>query len=136
MPDKRLRSCGRRNSGTFVLLPHAIMDDMSYRNLTNSAKALLLDLLRQYNGRNNGALSACWTLMRKKGWRSKDTLHRALSELLRVGLVVKVAQGGLKPLKHSQYAIVFLALDDVHGMDDAFARKIGTRLTTLRQSQP
>lgn len=94
MARTRLKIRKRLASGTFILIPTDVLRSMAFRSLSTKAKALILDLGTQYNGRNNGHLSAAWTLMRQQGWVSKQTLQGALEELLDKGLLELSRQGG------------------------------------------
>lgn len=84
----------RRETGTFILIPTDVLRSMAFRSLSTKAKALILDLGTQFNGYNNGHLSAAWRLMRQQGWVSKQTLQAALEELLERGLLELTRQGG------------------------------------------
>lgn len=106
----RARVTGRRERGTFFALPHAVLACANYRALPGSAVKLLCDLGGQYNGRNNGNLSPAWKLMRRQGWRSKQTLQRALDALREHGLIEQTRQGGLH--RCSLYSLTWLAIDD------------------------
>lgn len=86
---------GRRNTGWFFRFPVEVLDSPGYRALTFKARALLLDLGAQYRGNNNGDLAAPWSWMKERGWKSKDTLKRALDELLAAGMIELTRQGGL-----------------------------------------
>ena len=94
MARTRLKIRKRLESGTFILIPTDVLRSMAFRSLSTKAKALILDLGTQYNGRNNGHLSAAWTLMRQQGWVSKQTLQAAQEELLDKGLLELSRQGG------------------------------------------
>lgn len=58
-----------------------------WASLTPYEVKLLIDLAAQYNGSNNGDLCAPMTLMRRHGWRSPATLHRARKGLVRKGFI-------------------------------------------------
>lgn len=53
------------------------------------AKGLLLDLAAQYHGNNNGDLTAAWSKMRKRGWRTERVMRAALKELLVAGVLIE-----------------------------------------------
>ncbi|HHJ13260.1 MAG TPA: hypothetical protein ENJ79_02630 [Gammaproteobacteria bacterium] len=125
--NKRLRIKGRATTGRFVKLPHAVLKDPAYIGLRPAARSLLVDIAMQYNGQNNGALGACWEFLRYRGWRSKDTLHRALKELLASGLIARTRQGGLRPLRHSTYALAWLDLDPVDELEPPWSGMVGRR---------
>lgn len=94
MARTRLKVKGRRESGSFAAIPHAILDSPEYAGLSAHAVKALLDLFAQYRGENNGDLTAAWSLMQIRGWTSKALLYRALRELLDKGWIVKTRQGG------------------------------------------
>jgi hypothetical protein len=71
----------RRESGAFVALPSAVLRSPQFAQLSAHAVKLLCDLLSQIRGNNNGDLCAAWRLMKKRNWKSKDTLFQALGEL-------------------------------------------------------
>ena len=75
---------------------------------------LLFDLVAQYRGENNGDLSAAWSQMQARGWKSKETLFKAKSELIALGLIVETRKGA-RPNKASLYACTWMALDHCGG---------------------
>ena len=113
---KRERFKGRRDSGTFMRIPTAVLDSPNFRALSHKAKALLLDIGARYSGHNNGDLAAPWSWMRERGWKSKDTLQRALVELQHYGMIEKTRQGGLH--EPNLYAFTWLAVDSCKGRLD------------------
>ncbi len=116
MPLSRRKAKGRRNSGSFVAMPHAILESNSYAKLSAPAVKLMLDLYGQYKGSNNGDFAMAWSMMSKRGWRSKDTLYRGRDELLDKGFIIQTRQGG----KHrcSLYAVTWKPIDDCNGKLD------------------
>ncbi len=62
--------------------------------LSPRAIKLLFDLGRQYSGRNNGYLCPAWSVMKKVGWRSSESLFLAIRELEHYGWIAKTKQGG------------------------------------------
>jgi hypothetical protein len=95
--------------GGFVAVPNHFLRSQEFAGLSAAAVKLLMDLLSQYRGNNNGDLCAAWTVMEKRGWRSRDTLGKALSELQCKRFIVKTRQGG----RHcpSLYAVTFRDID-------------------------
>ena len=105
--------------GRFVLLPHAVLDSLAYRTLMPRAVKLLIDIAYQYNGHNNGDLTAAWGFMRNRGWSSRDTLARAISDLIGAGLVIRTRDGMFQN-PHSKcalYAITWQSIDECAGKD-------------------
>ena len=75
---------GRADVKKFVQLYQDLLWHPNYIKLTPRAIKLMNDLMAQYNGNNNGDLSACMALMGVRGWASKSSLHLALRELIPV----------------------------------------------------
>src|SRR5215471_21690630 len=99
----------KRPPGGFVALSYIVIRSPQFASLSPRAVKLLVDLLAQYNGGNNGDLCSTWTLMRERGWRSRDTLGKAQRELLERGWIAQTRQGGMH--QPSLYGVTFLALD-------------------------
>ena len=83
----------RAKKGRFVGIPYHVASSHQFTSLSAHGCKLAFDLSYQYTGSNNGSLSACWTLMRKRGWKSSSTVHKALRELLEKGFVIKTKLG-------------------------------------------
>ena len=114
--NKRERIRGRKESGSFVRLPHACMDHINFTSLSPYALKLLIDLYAQYRGNNNGDLCCTWAMMKKRGWKSQDTLSDARKELLYTGWILCTQHGGRNI--PSLYAVTFQAIDDCNGKLD------------------
>ncbi|MEA9884740.1 hypothetical protein VDG05_10350 [Xanthomonas campestris pv. raphani] len=112
-PRSRQRYKGRREGGTFTAIPHALQDSANWRQCSGTGIKLLLDIARQYNGRNNGDLSAAMTILKSSGWSSPDTLNNALKELRHYGFLILTRQGGLN--MPSLYALSWLGIDPCGG---------------------
>lgn len=94
-------------------MPHVLLESAKYSQLSAQAVKLMLDLYSQYKGTNNGDFSMTWAMMRKRGWRSKDTLYRALNLLIDKGYIVQTRQGGRHQC--SLYAVTWNPIDDCGG---------------------
>lgn len=114
--SKRERFRGRRDTGWFFRMPVEVLDSPAYCGLSFKARALLFDMGAQFRGNNNGDLAAPWSWMKPRGWKSKDTLRRALDELLAAGMVQLTRQGGLHC--PSLYAVTWLSIDECGGKLD------------------
>jgi hypothetical protein len=102
-----------------VPLPIHVLQSQELASLRPKAVKLLVDLLAQHRRENNGDLCASWTLMRKRGWRSKETLSGALAELREKGWLTLTRQGGRH--KASLYAVSFFSIDYCGGKLDVDA---------------
>ena len=107
----------RTESGGYVAIPHLVLRSVALKNLSSHGTKLLMDLVSQYLGRNNGDLSAPFSTMKKdRGWKSKGTLNRAIKDLLESGLIIVSRQGGRH--KCSLYALTYIAIDECGGKLD------------------
>ncbi len=104
---------GRRGTGTFSALPHAITNSHEYATLSPRAVKLLVDMLAQFRGNNNGDLAACPALLKPRGWRSNSGLQRATQELLAKGFLLQTRLGSRN--RAALYAITWLAVDECRG---------------------
>ena len=117
---------GRKSNGWFFRFPVEVLDSPAYCGLSFKARALLLDIGAQYRGNNNGDLAAPWSWMRARGWKSKDTLKRALDELLQAGMIELTRQGGLHC--PNLYAVTWIGIDDCSGKLDAKPNPVPSNL--------
>ena len=101
---------GRAFKGTFSAIPHSVQSQEKYKQLSAHARMLLLELLYQYKGFNNGDLCATWSMMAKRGFRSRATLHKSINELMHAGMIQRTRQGG----RHcpSLYGVTWLGIDE------------------------
>lgn len=116
------RTKGRREGPRFLALAQPWLDSPQWAALTPFELKLLIDLGRQYNGRNNGDLCAAWTLMQPRGWRSPGTLSKAVHTLREKGWLELTRQGG----RHlaSLYALTWWGIDDCGGKLDVAANPV------------
>lgn len=138
--DKRSKGQDtRRMGGGFIALPWQVVDSPAYMNLSFPAKALLIELDRQYVRDNNGRLLASRSYLGKRGWKSQDVITRALRELVAAKLIHLTVQGH-RPNKASWYAVTWRDLDRISGYDagaaESFVRggfkQLGIENTTVR----
>ena len=114
-PKKRGHDSSR-DGGGFVALPWAVLDSPAYLGLSVHAKALLLDVARQYVRDNNGRLLCSRAHMAARGWNSSDMLTKAKRELIAAGFLYETVMGA-RPAKASWYALTWYALDLHPGFD-------------------
>ncbi len=106
-----------RDSGGFVALPWSVIDCPAYRLLSMHAKALLIEIARQYVRDNNGRLLLSMAYMRKRGWNSSSMLAKAKRQLIEEGFIFETVKGH-RPNKASWYAITWYNLDKLKGFDE------------------
>lgn len=108
--ERRRRITGRSESASFLNIPHQCLRHENFISLSPKAIKLLIDLLLQYRGKNNGDLSCTWKIMKERGWNSKATLSEARKELLEKGWIILTRQGDRNLC--SLYAVSFRAIDE------------------------
>lgn len=107
----------KRDGGQFVAIPHAVLNGTAYLSVSSHARMLLLDLIAQYKGDNNGDFCAAYSMMKIRGWKSTHTLLGAKRELIEVGLIEETRKGA-RPNLASLYAVTWLDLDECNGKLD------------------
>lgn len=109
-------------SGTYTAVPHAVMDSTAFLGASSGAKALLLEVMRQHTGSNNGhmQLSVDW-LKKSRGFRSATTIQRAKDELLTRHLLMRTRRGGMG-IGPDRFALTWLPITNFCGLDLVTAR--------------
>lgn len=111
MSRRNVNAKGRRIKGRFGMVPEAVHESRAYRSLSPRAAKLLLDMLMQYDGKNNGDLNAAFHDLKPYGWGSKNNLHRAAMELLESRLIYRTRVGG-RNNTCSLYALAWQPIDE------------------------
>ena len=119
-PSKRREKAkNRTETGRFSQLPHAVLNSPDYIGLTYKSKALLVDLVHQYNGKNNGDLTAALGTLQARGWKRSATLTDAVKELMAANLIIRAREGKFQN-PHSRcalYALTWQKIDECEGKD-------------------
>jgi hypothetical protein len=116
MPPTRKKKPIESVDGTYTAIPHRVLDSEAFKGASHIAKSLLLELLRQHNGGNNGHLQLTQNWLKKRGWISGDTIQKAKQELLERGLIVQTKQGGLN-IGPSFFALTWLPISNHVGLE-------------------
>jgi hypothetical protein len=80
--------------GARLVIPNALLQHPNYRRMSYPAKAVLWDICSDYDGKNNGYLSAEWSKFKNYGWGSHHTMRDAIAEVLYYGWLVLTQIGG------------------------------------------
>ena len=110
-----------RDAGGFIALPWSVLDCPAYTALSTHAKALLLEVARQYHRDDNGRMLLSRTYMATRGWKSNDTITKAKTELLNGGFIFETVKGH-RPNKASWFAVTWRSLDKMPGFDEGAAQ--------------
>lgn len=120
MAMTRAKAKGRRDAGRYAGLPHTVMEHPDYVLLSGNAVRLLVELIKQFNGYNNGDLSAAFSTMRGRGvTRSKTTLAKLLRELERADFITCTRRARfLNPgARCALYALTWKPINECPGKD-------------------
>jgi len=108
---------GRSESkGAYFGIPKTVMNHSNFYRLSGNATKLLLWLGKQFNGFNNGDLSATWSQVQNYGFRSKSTLAESRAELLHYRMVIIARHGGTN--KPTLYALSWIPIHECNGKLD------------------
>lgn len=105
-----------RDSGAFVALPWSVLDSAAYMGLSHTAKALLIEVARQYHRDDNGRMLLSRAHLAIRGWFSAGAIQQAKDELIAAGLIFETVKG-CRPNKASWYAVTWRMLDKLPGYD-------------------
>jgi hypothetical protein len=109
--DRNARGKGRSwgDGDSFFALHDNVALSPGYRQVSHTARSLLVDIGLQYNGKNNGRLIAAQKYLRPLGWKSSNVVTWALRELLAGRLLVETTKGGIN--RPSRFALAWQPLD-------------------------
>jgi hypothetical protein len=116
--------------GDFNSIPKDVIRCGNYYLLTGNACKLLSQVWEQYNGFNNGDLSATYSVMQQKGWVSSATLFKARDCLLHYGFITKSRMGGRNQC--TLYALTWERIDECDGKIEVSATSHPSRKFTKK----
>ena len=119
--SKRSKYQSSRDPGLFIALPHSVVDSPNFQKLSANAKALLLEVARQWMPNSNGRLLLSKAYLHPRGWKSSDMISKGKKELLQGGFIYETVMGH-RPNKASWYALTWYALDNLIGYDEGVAK--------------
>lgn len=135
-PKRNKQGKGHTHSKTipFIKLEKVIITSDKFRTLKPTAKSVLLELLAQYNGFNNGDL--CAPKGYCKYWHISDkALYTAIRELLNKGFIIKTQQGKIANggLDCNLFALAWKQIDYCDGieLDHSYLKRIYNPLNQL-----
>ena len=100
--------------GGFAGIPRCVVSHSAYQQLSGGAIKLLVELASQFKGRNNGDLTTAYSVLKKRGFNSKDTISRSTKELLAAGIIIQTRDGRFTNPGGmcSLYALAWQAIDE------------------------
>jgi hypothetical protein len=114
--SKKKFSGASRDAGAFIAIPAAVLDSPAYMELSYPARALLVEVARQYRGDDNGRMILTRKHLLPRGWKSADVIQRAKDELINAGFIFETVMG-MRPNRAAWYALTWLSLDKLDGFD-------------------
>lgn len=108
---KRSKKPLEATAGAYFALPHSVLDSKAWIDCSPPAKALLLELCRQHNGRNNGHFHLSRVWLAPRGWSRPATVNKLRDELLSLRLILQTRHGGLNNGAH-WFALTWLPITD------------------------
>lgn len=125
-PKSRFKNKGRAESGSFSLLPHVVQESKNWAQCSPMATRLLMDLLGQFKGSNNGDLCAALRVLKPRGWTRGETISDTLRELIYYGMIEMTRQGGRN--RASLFAVTWKPIDHCKGKLEANPTNVASRL--------
>ena len=106
-----------KTTQNFAGIPRVVIEHPDFQSLSANAKALLIDLAYQYRGKNNGDLTTAETVLKKRGWKSRGTIHRAKKQLLAAELIIETRPGQFTNPggRCALYALSWASIDECPG---------------------
>ena len=98
-------------------MPWSVLDCPAYGRLSMHARALLLEVARQFVRDNNGRMLLSRAYMATRGWKSMDMLNKCKAELIEAGFIFQTVQGH-RPNWASWDAVTWRVLDKLPGYDE------------------
>jgi len=129
---KRARQTGKGAPHSFVAIPHYMLESDQWGTLSGHAVKLLMEFARQFKGANNGDLSAPYSRMKRRGWRSKATLSSAIAELIEAGFIVRTRT----PNRHhvcALFAITWKPIDECGGKLEVSSERVASNSWKKRE---
>lgn len=91
MTKKYAKAKGRDSKKTFVMLRHDLMDSPAWHDLSCPARVVWTEIMRRYNGINNGKIPFSCREAALRCGISKGTAKKAFDELISHGFI-KIAE--------------------------------------------
>ena len=128
IPERRRpQLTGKGGTHRFLALPDVVTKSDAWGALSGNAVKFIVEIARQFSGANNGDLSAPWSKMKRRGFRSKSTLYEAGREATAAGFVVVTRQGG-RHRTCTLYGITWKPVDDCAGKHDHPVETVASNL--------
>jgi hypothetical protein len=125
MMSRGVNRTGRsKGNGRFIALPYVVLNSSGYASTTPPARAVLIEIMRNFSGFNNGQIALSVRDAAKRCNISNDTAALAFTQLEDAGLIERVMKGSFKQRNRraSEYRILWLRCDVTGAMPRASYR--------------
>ncbi len=103
--DQRADTRGR----PWVGMPQVVIDSPAYRSLSDRAVRILYELLRRFNGYNNGSVAMSQREIGEAiGTKNYGSIGRAIAQLMDHGLINVTTEGKWKEREAREYRLTFV----------------------------
>ena len=99
---------GRNNVQPFILVTYNLFDSEAFKSLTGGAVQVLLLLIRNHNGLNNGEIVLSCRQIAEHTTMSKNTASKKLNELELKGFVQPMHKGHFTTRMATTHRLTFL----------------------------
>ena len=114
--SKPNKSGGKRSSEPFIQISDLVLSSEAYKDLGYSARSMLVEMVKYYNGRNNGFIFISKQVLKTRGF-CKNTATKALKELTSHGLIYMTKKGGNLHGGCSWYALTWRPINRMDGQN-------------------
>ena len=110
------KSRSKTSHEPFIQISDLVLTSEAYKDLSFSARSMLIEMVKYFNGRNNGYIFISKQVLRSRGF-SKNTATKALKELASHGLIYMTKRGGNLNGGCSWYAITWKPINRMEGQN-------------------
>ena len=129
---------GRSKGGPpFIRVPNPVYDSAAFRSLSPGDVAVLLAVIRRFNGMNNGYIALGVREAASIANMNKDTVMRSFQTLVAVGLIEPASKGAFSlKIKHaSEWRLAWERCDRSGSVPSHAYRTAAPKPKRIRQSQ-
>jgi len=94
----------------FTGLPHVVQDSPAYHKLNDRARAVLFEIIRAFNGYNNGHIGiSVRKIAEKLNTQNYGSISRAIGDLIKHGLIDISTEGDRRQRLAREYRLTFVS---------------------------
>lgn len=104
----------KKRTEPFIMIDSKILNSSAYKDLSYSARSVLVEVLNFFTGSNNGRIWISPSVLSDRGF-SKNTATRAYKELITHGFIYMTRRGGNQRGGCSWFALTWHDIKKVDG---------------------